>query len=209
MSNDPFEPAPDEGAPQQPQPPQHISARVPDPISRGVFSTGSIVVTGGNEFVIDFVQNLGQPALIVARIVMPHVTMPQFIQALQQNIDNFTNRFGPPPELPKATKPGPAPNIQSVYDDLKLPDEMLSGSYANGVMISHTPSEFKFDFLTNLFPQTAVSARVILSAPQVPRMLESLKGTYAQFEQRVKEQQKKQQQPPPDDPPSTDPPESE
>jgi hypothetical protein len=44
-----------------------------------------------------------------------------------------------------------------------LPDEELSGSYANGVMIGHTPSEFKFDFLTNLFPTSAVSARVFLS----------------------------------------------
>ena len=192
--NEPLQPDPSDLPPQQAQPPKHISARVPDGMSPGVFSTGSIVVTGANEFVIDFVQNLGQPAQIVARVVMPHVTMPQFIEALRKNIEIYTNRFGPPTELPKAAKPAQAPQIQAIYDDLKLPDELLSGAYANGVMIAHTPSEFKFDFLTNLFPTPAVSCRVILSAPQVPRMLESLKGTYGQFEKRVREQQQQQQQ---------------
>jgi hypothetical protein len=57
------------------------------------------------------------------------------------------------------------------------------------VMIGHTPAEFKFDFLTNLFPTSAVSARVFLSAPQVPRLLESLQGTFRQFQQRVQQQQ--------------------
>ena len=49
--------------------PQHVSARVPERVSPGVFSTGVIVMTGGTEFVIDFVQNLGQPAQVAARVV--------------------------------------------------------------------------------------------------------------------------------------------
>ncbi len=191
--HDPFEP--DHGdQPPHPQPPKHISARVPEGVSRGVFSTGSIVVTGANEFVIDFVQSLGQPAQIVARVVMPHATLPQFIEALKKNIEIYASRFGPPHAVPQAGKPGPVPQIQAIYDDLRLPDDLLCGSYANGVMIAHTPSEFKFDFLTNLFPTPAVSCRVILSAPQVPRMLESLIGTYSQFEKRIREQQRRQEE---------------
>lgn len=76
-------------------------------------------------------------------------------------------------------------------------------------MIGHSGAEFSFDFLTNFFPHSAVSSRVFLSAAQVPRLLESLQGTYQQFQQRVKQQMEEQQRrqsqnPPPPPPESTD-----
>lgn len=185
---------------------QHVSARVPDQVSRGAFSTGAIVMTGGNEFIIDFIQNLGTPACVASRVVMPHAAMPQFIEALRKNLDIYKQRFGDPPALPRNPTPQKQPTAQEIYDDLKLPDDMLSGSYANGVMIGHTPSEFKFDFLTNLFPHSAVSARVFLSAPQVPRLLDSLQGTYKQFQQRVQQQREAQQGPQNPPPPPAGPP---
>ena len=73
-----------------------MSARVPEGVGPGVFSTGVLVMTGNTEFVLDFVQNLGQPAQIAARVVMPHSTMPQFIQALKTNLEMYTKRFGTP-----------------------------------------------------------------------------------------------------------------
>ena len=178
---------------------QHVSARVPEQVSRGAFSTGAIVMTGGTEFIVDFIMNLGTPASVATRVVMPHATMPQFIEALKKNLEIYKQRFGDPPSLPQGKQPAKQPTAQEIYDDLKLPDEMLSGAYANGVMIGHTPSEFKFDFLTNLFPNSAVSARVFLSAPQVPRLLNSLQSTYKQFQQRVQKQRGApgQQDPPP------------
>ena len=88
------------------------------------------------------------------------------------------------------------PTPQEIYDDLKLPDEILSGSYANGVMIGHSAAEFNMDFLTNFFPNSAVSSRVFMSAAQVPRLLESLSGTFSQFQQRVQQQQQTGQQNP-------------
>jgi hypothetical protein len=186
---------------------QHLSARVPERVSRGAFSTGAIVMTGGTEFIIDFIMNLGTPASVAARVVMPHATMPQFIEALKKNLEIYKQRFGEPPALPQQPKPVKQPTAQEIYDDLKLPDDMLSGSYANGVMIGHTPSEFKFDFLTNLFPGSAVSARVFLATPQVPRLLNSLQSTYQQFQQRVRQQRegKSPQDPPQDPPPSEKP----
>src|SRR5690606_25961435 len=39
-------------------------------------------------------------------------------------------------------------SVQDLYDQLKMQDEMLSGSYANAVMIGHTATEFSFDFIT-------------------------------------------------------------
>ena len=46
---------------------QHVTARVPDAVSRGAFSTGVIVMTGATEFILDFVQNIGGPPLVVTR----------------------------------------------------------------------------------------------------------------------------------------------
>lgn len=197
---------PEPGQPQQVRS-QHVSARVPDRVSQGVFSNGVIVMTGGNEFILDFIQNLGHPPQIAARVVVPHSAMPQFIEALRKNIELYTQRFGEIPALPKPPNP-PAKqqSAQEIYDELKLPDSQLSGSYANGVMIGHSASEFKFDFLTNLFPHPAVSARVYLAGPQVPRMLESINKNYQQFVQRVQQQQQNKPDPPQASPDQDDPP---
>jgi len=66
------------------------------------------------------------------------------------------------------------PQIEDIYDELRLPDAMLSGSYANAVLVRHTGTEFCFDFITNIFPRSAVSSRVYLAAPHVPLLLQSL-----------------------------------
>lgn len=183
------------GVPGQPVHPQHLSARVPERIGHGQFSTGAIVMTGGNEFVIDFVQNVGGPPSVVARIVLSHATMPQFIEALRKNFQIYADRFGQPPQLP--TDPNQRKlSAQEIYDELKIPDELLSGSYATGVMIGHTASEFRIDFLTNLYPTASVSSRVFVSAPQVPRLLQSLTGTYQNFQQMRRKQQEGGDTPP-------------
>jgi len=67
------------------------------------------------------------------------------------------------------------PPIADIYDNLKLPDEMLGGVYANMASISHTASEFCFDFIAQFFPRSAVTARVYMAAPRVPELLGSLK----------------------------------
>ena len=171
-------PDPNEGNPA-------LRARVPDSIGDGCFSTGAIVVTGPSEFIVDFLLTIGRPHKVVKRVVIPHPVMPQFIEALNTNLDLYKNRFGAPP-APPTPNPNPArrPTPQEIYDDLKLPDEVLSGVYANGVMIGHGASEFGLDFLTSFFPQSAVSARVFVAAGQVPRLLDSLRGAVRQLEQR-------------------------
>lgn len=165
-----------------------IRARVPDHVSEGVFSNAVIVMTGPSEFVLDFLQTIGRPQRIAARVVIPHPVMPQFIDALKKNIDIYTGRFGEP-VVPQAPKPAEGseprrPTPQEIYDDLKMPDSQLSGSYANGVMIGHAASEFSLDFLTSFFPQSAVSSRVYLASGQVPRLLESLQGAWQGLQNR-------------------------
>lgn len=254
---------------------QPLRARVPDHVAGGCFSTGVIVVAAQTEFILDFVQNLGRPHQIVARVVMPHSVLPQLVDALSRNIALYRGRWGalPDPQLvssqqntsnvppaavhpsgvhPSATQPGfiPPGNVrpvgqavgpvdypqvsqspadsqlssgpgsvqpdaggqitegsapaigsgglgehqtaqpvrqataQEIYDDLKIRDELLSGVYANAVMIGHGPHEFSFDFITNFYPHSAVSARVFLAAGQIPRLFDSLKGTWDQLRLR-------------------------
>ena len=205
----PENPTPDAPNPEGQPKRQHLSARVPDNVSKGVFSTGVLVVTGATEFVLDFVQNLGQPASVAARIIMPHSTVPQFIEALKTNLDLYKGRFGDPPEIPQQPPQAKKPTIQEIYDDLRIPDDVLTGSYANGVMIGHAASEFKFDFLSNVIPQPVVSNRLYLAAPHVPRLLQSLIKTYEDLQQRIQQQREQQQKPgdgtPPTEPPSTPP----
>jgi hypothetical protein len=122
--------------------------------------------------------------------------MAQFISAMKENIARYEQTFGPPKQLP----PPPTqnrPSIQEIYQDLRLPDEQLSGSYATTVLIGHSPAEFFMDFITRFFPTAAVSSRVYMSASQVPQMLNALNTSYQNHVNRVREA--KRQQPPPEE----------
>ena len=275
-----------------------MRARVPEHVASGQISTGVIVVTGATEYILDFVRNLPRPNMIVARVVLPHQVMPQFIEALNTNIGLYRQRFTdlnlpqsgigpiqsyldpnhvsfppgsppaspssgpqgklkpddtsteslfgrpidihsgtsvpssgqnplpdsspdladqshpksdqlsaggsgedlikgnfpqhtspsfqsplPPPQIPSSVTRHPSP--QEVYDELKLRDELLSGSYANAVMIGHGPHEFSFDFITNFYPQSAVSCRVFMAAGHVARLLDSLRASWDQLRPRL------------------------
>ena len=207
--NEPHQPEePQEPHGQSPPPQQvrtqHITARVPESVSAGVFSTGVILMTGATELIIDFIQNVGAPAQVAARVVMPHAALPQLIDALGKNLSIYRERFGDPPALPRPPANAKRPTVQEIYDELKIADETLPGAYANGLMIGHTAAEFKLDFLTNLFPHSAVSCRVYMAAPQIPRMLESLNSTLQQLQQRAQ----RRPAPPPDSEGDEKPPEA-
>lgn len=91
---------------------------------------------------------------------------------------------------------------QDLYDQLKLTDDVMSGAYANAVMIGHTATEFSFDFITTFFPRSAVSCRVYLAAANARRFLDSITQSFDQFQRKLREQQ--QTNPPPEEPPQSD-----
>lgn len=169
---------------------QQVSALVPEHVARGVFATGSLVLQGNHEFVLDFIVAVSRPHQVVARVILPPTIVPSMIRALQQNIDNFTKRFGPPPAMPKPPQPVKPPSVEEIYDQLKISDEVMCGVYANTLMITHSPAEFVLDFITSFYPKSAVSARVFLSAPQVPRLLETLSRSFEQFQRKMAERQR-------------------
>lgn len=158
-----------------------VTARVPASLGHGVISTGAIVMNGPHVFVLDFLQQMGVPNHLVRRVVLPHAVVPRFIQALEQNLSNYEQKFGTPMKLPKGPTPAKRPTIDEIYDNIKLADEELPGHFAEGVMIRHSAAEFCFDFVTQFYPNAAVSSRIFMASPHVPPLLDALRGNYQRF----------------------------
>ena len=91
-----------------------VTARVPPSLGHGVVSTGTIVMNGPHVFVLDFLQQMGMPSHLVRRVVLPHAVVPRFIQALEQNLANYEQRFGPPMKLPRPATPAQRPAIEEI-----------------------------------------------------------------------------------------------
>jgi len=115
------EPTPD----QPPEPPiqqiQHsaATARIPDGIGRGVFSTGVIVLHGPNEYTIDFVQSLARPSRVAARVVLPPAVASQFVIALEQSLEKHAAAHGRPQQEPP--KPPPAAKAEDAGPEQEKP----------------------------------------------------------------------------------------
>jgi hypothetical protein len=160
-----------------------VAARVPERIGRGTFCTGQVILDGPKEFVIDFLQGLTRPYQVVQRVVVAPSTAAELAEALRQNVQMYGQKFGPPPAVP-----GPPnqrrPTLAEVYENFRIPDDMLSGSYANSVMVGHSATEFFMDFVTGFYPTSAVSARIFMAAPQVPRFITALSASLEQHAKR-------------------------
>ncbi len=76
----------------------------------------------------------------------------------------------------QAEEGSPAP-ITELYERLKFPEELLGGVFANAVMIRHTPEEFCFDFIGNLFPRPVVASRVYMAAGRIRSLLDTMAGS--------------------------------
>ena len=172
---------------------QPATARVPDRVARGVYATGQLVFDTPKEFVIDFFQGITRPYAVVARVILAPSTMGEFCSAIRTALETYRKRFGEPPTLPPP--PSSRPTLQEIYENFKLPEELLSGSYANSVMIGHSPSEFFFDFITGFYPTSAVSSRVFVAAASMPRFLVTLENSVRQHQQRIAARQQSAQDP--------------
>ena len=169
----------------------NISARVPEKVARGVFTTGALVLQGQSEFVLDFVLRMNQPHQVAARVILPMNLMPQLIDALQANLENYRKTFGAaPPAMPTPPPQAKPPSIDEIYQDLKMADDVMAGAYANSVMVVHTPSEFCLEFISNFYPKAVIAARVFLSAPQVPVLLNTLTQSWQNLQTKMQQQQK-------------------
>jgi hypothetical protein len=167
----------------------NIGARVPEKVARGVFSTGALVLQGASEFVLDFLLRMNQPHQVVARVVMPNHLVPQFIEALSTNLENYKRTFGPPPALPQPPQPPPKPpTIDEIYQDLKISEDVMVGAYTNAVMVLHSASEFCLEFIAQFYPKSLITSRVFLSAPQIPVLLNTLNQSWQNYQAKLAQQ---------------------
>jgi hypothetical protein len=121
--------------------PPAVRARVPASVTQGVFATGAVVMAGPSEFLIDFLQALGHPQQVVARIIVPHPVMPKLIDAIGRNLELYRRRFGELPRSPKAVgKPlasetlapdTPAPDTPSAGGERRAPSGGTAGGEAS------------------------------------------------------------------------------
>ena len=87
--------------------------------------------------------------------------------------DTLTQQPPPPPQ--------PA-HITDVYEQVKFPEDLLCGAFANAVMVRHTAEEFCFDFISNLYPRPIVVSRVYAAAGRVPSFIEAMSGSFGRYE---------------------------
>jgi hypothetical protein len=67
---------------------------------------------------------------------------------------------------------------------IKVPEEVARGAYANAMAVFHTREEFVIDFL-NVFPPTRVAtARIITSPGHVKRIIRALEENLRRYEDR-------------------------
>ena len=76
------------------------------------------------------------------------------------------------------------PYITDTYGQLKFPDKVAAGEFANAVLIRHTMHEFVLDFLCDLYPRATVTARVFISATRTPEFVEGLDIALQQYRRR-------------------------
>ena len=160
----------------------HVSARVPERLVRGIFATNALVLSGPQEVVFDFLLRLVPPPQVAARVIMPWTSLGGLVNAMQENLNSYRSRFPGAPALPPPPPNLKPPSIQEIYDQMKIGDDAAVGAYANTLMVTHSATEFCFDFILDIFPRPTVTARIYLAAPQVPPFLEALKRTLQQLQ---------------------------
>ncbi len=184
-----------------------VTAIVPDSVSNGVMATGVVVMHSVHEFTIDFLNRLTLPCRVVARVIVPHAVVESFVRAMEDNTKAFDRRLKRQHSAPgqAAQSPGerPAgsvsqsspvpspPRPDEFYDELKIDNDILTGRYANAVMIKHSQFEFAYDFIANIFPRSVVVARVFMSEGSARQFLASLKQSCSQFQKKQADEKPK------------------
>ena len=167
-----------------------VAARVPEKVAKGIFCTGQVILDSPKEFVIDFLQGLTRPYQVVSRVVLTPQTVAELSDALSKNVEAYTKNFGPPPAVP-GPPPKNRPTLQEIYENFRLPEELLSGTYANSVMIGHSPTEFFMDFISGFYPTSAVAGRIFMPVQQISRFQTALNSSLENHRQRFRKREER------------------
>lgn len=67
---------------------------------------------------------------------------------------------------------------------IKAKDEILGGTYANTMIVTHTKEEFVLDFLAVFPPQGVLNSRVIISPGHMKRIIKAMKENLSKYESK-------------------------
>jgi len=73
---------------------------------------------------------------------------------------------------------------KKVEMQVAVSEDVLKGTYANNVLISHTRGEFVLDFMTIFHPKGILGARVIVSPHHAKRLARALQENIKKYEER-------------------------
>ena len=65
---------------------------------------------------------------------------------------------------------------------VQMPPEVQRGTYANQLLVAHSPEEFILDFILVTPPAGVVNSRVIVSPAQAKRMISALEENVERYE---------------------------
>ncbi len=68
--------------------------------------------------------------------------------------------------------------------NIKAPDEILQGRYANMMQVSHAKEEFVLDFMFAHPPQGELVSRLVVSPAHMKRILHALTDNLQRYEQQ-------------------------
>jgi hypothetical protein len=66
--------------------------------------------------------------------------------------------------------------------EVRMPDHLHAGVYANNTVVSHTKEEFVIDFMMVAPPTGTVTSRVIVTPAHMKRMFAALKDNISKYE---------------------------
>ncbi len=163
-----------------------LRLRIADEDRPGVFATDVLIFSGAHEFVLDFIQNLEIPIRVVARVVVPRVALPAMLEVMRQGVTPPPAHKPTPADAANpdeaatvaegASSSGPTTVQQpkQIYDDIKLPESLQSGTYANALITAHNDQIFRMDFVAQFCPDPVLTSRVFVTKVQAGLVLGAL-----------------------------------
>lgn len=146
-------------------------------------------------YLADFLCAATYPASIGARVIMTPRGLGRAIQVVETALESYQSKFGPlrprgakrrlatvaaraakpPPDQAEGDDSPTELKIRDLYDEQKSSDRVLADAFADSLTIRHNPEEFCFDFVSNFYPKSFLTARLIIPAGRVPGLLQALR----------------------------------
>ena len=68
---------------------------------------------------------------------------------------------------------------------VKMPDNLVGGVYANNIIITHTKEEFIMTFIMITPPHGIVTSRVVMSPSHTKRLVDALQDNIKKYEKTI------------------------